>query len=94
MDKIFSARIDDSVLRELDVATARLGMTKKAFLEHAIRLAAGSLEQSPNDEIWETAFGAWEREESAAATVAHAKSQFRRASSRLHRGSRRANVSR
>jgi hypothetical protein len=88
MDKVFSARIDEAVLRELDVATGRLGMTKKAFLEKAIRLAAANLGQAANDEIWESAFGAWQREESAEETVARAKNAFRKAASRHHEGNR------
>jgi hypothetical protein len=93
MDKVFSARINEAVLRELGVATERLGITKKAFLEKAIRLAAANLGRAANDEIWESAFGAWQREESTRETVARAKGAFRKAATRHHEGAR-ANLSR
>jgi hypothetical protein len=91
MDKIFSARIDEEILRELEIATERLGITKKSFLEQAIRLAAKNLNELPDNKVWEMAFGCWQREGSAAEDVANVKRAFRAAASRHHRGSR-ANV--
>jgi hypothetical protein len=86
MDKVFSARIDEDVLRELDVVTVRLGMTKKSFLEKAIRLAAKSLKQSSEGDVLEAAFGCWKREGSAADAVQEAKKPFRQAAVRHKRG--------
>ncbi len=42
MEKIFSARLDEAVLDELDRVTRRLAITKKQFLEEAIRMRASS----------------------------------------------------
>ena len=40
MDRVLSARLDEKVIEELDFATRKLHMTKKQFLEEAIRMRA------------------------------------------------------
>ncbi len=61
MSKVLSTRLDEDVIAELDRATRRLGITKKRFLEEAIRMRA---EADPKAELLEalaSSFGAWDR---------------------------------
>ena len=43
MEKIFSARLDEAALDEMERVTRRLKMTKRRFLEEAIHLRAQQL---------------------------------------------------
>ena len=79
MDKIFSARLDESVLAEMDHVVHHHHMTKKKFLEEAIHAKAQELEKETEKNIWEETRGAWKRKESPAETVRKAKESFRRA---------------
>ncbi len=63
MDKIFSTRMDEAVVRNLDSLAKALGRSKKRIVEDAISLYSKTLEHRP-DPI-EHAFGAWQRSESA-----------------------------
>ena len=86
MEKIFSARLDEAILDELDRVTRRLGMTKRQFLEEAIRLRAKQLSGETGVDIWAETLGAWKRTESPQATIRTARRAFRRSFGRHHRG--------
>ncbi len=58
MEKILSARLDDSVILELERVTQKLRITKKKFLEGAIHSHARSLLQDVEDDC-SIGFGAW-----------------------------------
>lgn len=73
MDKVFSARLDEAVLSELDQVVRRLGMTKREFLEQAIRDRVRKLTAEHESDVWSATSGAWTRRESAAATVRRAR---------------------
>lgn len=73
MDKVFSTRLDESVMSELDQVVRRLGMTKKAFLEQAIRERARQLTAAHEADVWAATAGAWKRRESPVATVRKAR---------------------
>ena len=75
MDRILSARIDASTFDELDRTSRRLGMTKKRFLEEAIRLRAANASSEAED-VWEATCGAWQRREAPAATVRRIRAVF------------------
>ena len=53
MDKIFSARLDESVLLEMDRVVTQQRMTKKKFLEQAIRQMAENLSVPEEKDVWE-----------------------------------------
>lgn len=75
MSKVLSTRLDEDVIAELDRATRRLGITKKRFLEEAIRMRA---EQSTVEEklrIIREASGAWVREERPEETIRQIREQ-------------------
>ena len=58
MDKVLSARVDETVLDELNRATKQRGITKKQFLEEAIRGHAGQGESPLAPDIWTETCGA------------------------------------
>lgn len=78
MDKVFSARLDPEAIAEMSRAAKRLGMTKKEFLESAIRLRVRELEGEAGTDVWEETLGAWERDESPEATSRRARAAFER----------------
>lgn len=78
MQKIFSARIDEALLNEMDRVTRRAGMTKRQFLEEAIRARARDLSAAPGADVWEETRGAWKRREGGATTLRKARAAFQR----------------
>jgi hypothetical protein len=86
MEKIFSARLDEAILDELDRVTRRLGVTKKQFLEEAIRLRAQQVSSDTEKDVWAETSGAWKRAEEPQATIRKARRAFRRSFDRHHRG--------
>jgi hypothetical protein len=85
MDKIFSARLDESVLTELEQVTHQHHMTKKKFLEEAIHRLAESMTQPEETDIWAQTSGAWKRKESPAALVKQIRSKVNQSFERRHR---------
>lgn len=63
MDRVISARLDEKIIEELDFATKRLRMTKKQFLEEAIRLRAKETRLEETLRIIDESFGAWKRDD-------------------------------
>jgi hypothetical protein len=86
MEKIFSARLDEAILDELDRVTRRLGVTKKQFLEEAIRLRAQQLSGETGVDIWAETSGAWKRAEEPQTTIRTARRAFQRSFGRHQRG--------
>ena len=85
MEKIFSARLDEAVLDELNRVTRRLRMTKKQFLEEAIRLRAHQLGGEADADVWTETSGAWQRAEAPETTIRKARRAFQRSFGRHHR---------
>jgi hypothetical protein len=84
MQKIFSARLDEAVLDEMDRVTRKLGMSKRQFLEEAIQLRARGLGEDERVDVWAETLGAWRRAEPAQTTIRRARQAFRRAFGRRH----------
>lgn len=85
MDKVFSTRLDEATLDELNRVTRRLGVTKRRFLAEAIRLRAQQAGEAGDADVWAEALGAWRRRENASATVGRIRRQFRQSFERHHR---------
>jgi hypothetical protein len=77
MDKVFSTRLDEAVLDELNRVTRRLGVTKRRFLEEAIRLRAQQSAGTGDTDVWSETLGAWRRRERASTTIQRARRRFR-----------------
>ena len=77
MDKILSARVDEAVLRRLDLLARQLGTSKKSILERAILQFADQIEAEARIDIFEATAGAWQRAEKPAETIENARRTFR-----------------
>lgn len=84
MDKVFSARLDEGAIQEMTRVAKRLGMTKKEFLESAIRLRAQHLDAQSGTDLWEETSGAWVREEAITGTRVRAREAFEASFRRHH----------
>jgi len=78
MTRVISARIDEGVADELDRAARQLGMTKRQFLEEAIRLRAREASVQRAHEILDETAGAWKRDEPADKIIADIRESFER----------------
>ena len=67
--KVISARIDEDAADLMDRVTAFLGITKRQFLEEAIRMRARHDEAERTRKIWRETWGAWDRDEPPEETV-------------------------
>jgi hypothetical protein len=85
MDKVISARLDESAIVEMERVTRQLGMTKKRFLEEAIHGHVQRLAASSAKDVWSETSGSWKRREAVAATVKKAREAFSAAYKR-HQG--------
>jgi len=66
MDKIMSTRIDKAVIRHIGLLAKRLGTSKKAVLENAIRYYAEKIEAEQGFDVLTHTLGSWQRDETAA----------------------------
>ncbi len=82
MDKILSARVDDSVIRRIGALAHQLGMTKKAIIENSVRCYAEQIEQEQKMDVLDMTCGAWRRNEPADDTITATKQEFRRSMKR------------
>jgi hypothetical protein len=84
MPKVLSARVDESAIDELERTAHQLGISKKQFLEEAIRLRARQAEREGVKDVWSVTLGAWKRRESAKTTVRAARKAFNDSFRRHH----------
>ena len=72
-----SLKMDESVIRLIDMLAQKLGISKKAVLENAVRYYAEMIESERDFDVFTHTFGSWRREESAAGTVDAVKNAMR-----------------
>ena len=86
MDKIFSTRMDEAVIRHIDMLAKKLGTSKKAVLENAVRNYVEKVETEQDFDVLTHTFGSWQRDKSAAAeTVRTIKDTMRKSQERYKR---------
>ena len=85
MQKILSVRVDESSIQELERSARQLGLSKKQFIDEAIRLRAREAERQGAKDVWSETRGAWKRREPPASTVGAARQAFDKAFERQHR---------
>ncbi len=88
MERIFSARLNEAALDEMERVTRKLKMTKRRFLEEAIHLRARQLEGSESRDVWSETLGAWNRAERPEDSVREAREAFQHGFERHQRGKR------
>lgn len=84
MDKILSARIDESVINQIGLLARELNTTKKTVIETAIKLYSEQSDLGKKIDVFENTFGAWHRSETPEETVNNASSTFRKSMERHH----------
>jgi hypothetical protein len=82
MDKIMSARIDEVVIRHIDLLAKKLGTSKKAVIENAVRHYVEKIEAEQGFDVLTHTFGSWQRDETAAETVQSIKETMRKSQER------------
>ena len=82
MDKIMSTRMDEAVIRHIGMLAKKLGTSKKAVLEKAVRCYAEKIEAEQDFDVLTHTFGSWQRDKSAAETVQTIKEAMRKSQAR------------
>jgi predicted transcriptional regulator len=77
MDKILSARVDESVIHRITSLARRLNTSKKKIIENAIQMYAKEIDQRENQDVFELTNGAWQRKESGRQIVDKTRKTFR-----------------
>ncbi len=77
MDKIMSARIDESAAARIGALARHLHTSKKDIIERAIEMYAAHVGSAEDTGVFERTCGAWRRKESAAQLVEEARKAFR-----------------
>ena len=85
MDKIMSTRMDEAVIRHIGMLAKKLGTSKKAVLEKAVRCYAEKIEAEQDFDVLTHTFGSWQRDKSAAETVQNIKDAMRKSQARYKR---------
>jgi len=84
MDKVLSARVDESVVTKIGVLARELHTTKKSIIEGAIRLFAEKMEEEQGLDVFDLTCGAWSRNEAPQETVCRARRAFSDSMTRRH----------
>jgi hypothetical protein len=85
MDKILSARVDESVIRHIGMLAERLHLPKKAIIENAIESYSRQVEANAAADVLDQTLGTWCRNESPDETVLAARRAFQESMERRHR---------
>lgn len=85
MDKIMSTRMDEAVIQRIGMLAKKLGTSKKAIIEEAVRNYAEKIEVEQGVDVFSQTCGSWQREESASDTVRSIKSTMRKSQERHKR---------
>ena len=84
MDKIFSTRVDEALVRQISAMAHELRTTKKAIVEAAIQAYAKTIAEEKHTDVLEQTLGAWRRKEAPEQTVERSRAAFRKAMQRRH----------
>jgi hypothetical protein len=65
MDKIFSARVSESIIQRISSLARRLHTSKKSIIENAVTIYADQIDREHQFDVFGQTCGAWRRKESA-----------------------------
>ena len=85
MDKIMSTRMDEAMIQQIGMLAKRLGTSKKAILESAVRHYADKVEADFETDVLAHTCGCWRRNESASETIRAIKETMRTSQERYKR---------
>ena len=78
MHKIFSTRLDEDLVRQIDRFVRERSITKKSLIEKALRAYLEEMGEKLGHDIVDRSFGAWKRDETAQETWSRAREAFNR----------------
>jgi len=73
MDKVFSTRLDEDLIRQVNRFAKERSISKKGLIEKALRTYFNHVSSNIEFDILEQSFGMWEREETPHDTWSHAR---------------------
>jgi hypothetical protein len=76
MGKVFSARVDESIIQRIGSLARRLRTSKKRIIEDAVQNYADKLDREEEFDVFEQTCGVWHRKESAEQIVKEARREF------------------
>ena len=85
MDRVLSARVDESIVERISGLARQLHVSKKSVLERAVKALAEKVEAEGQGNVLDQTFGAWRRRESVGQTVKRARAAFQQSMER-HKG--------
>lgn len=77
MDKVISARVDESAIDKIGSLAHRLHTSKRKIIERAIEMYAAKIDEEQGFDVFERTCGAWARKESAKQLAGAARKAFR-----------------
>ena len=77
MDKILSARVDESAANRIGSLARRLGTSKKRVLECAIEMYSAQVDKDQESDVFEQTCGVWSGKESTERLVNRSRKAFR-----------------
>ncbi|MBF0286847.1 MAG: hypothetical protein HQM14_03445 [SAR324 cluster bacterium] len=84
MDKILSARVDESIIQQVGILARELNTSKKAVIEAAISMYSEQTGLKRKIDILENTCGAWKRSETPQESISKARSAFNKSMERHH----------
>ncbi len=76
MDKVLSARIDESVIQQIGLLSRKLNTSKKNIIEASIKLYSEQTGLKSKIDVFENTCGAWKRSETAQESVLISRGAF------------------
>jgi hypothetical protein len=76
MDRILSARINDSIYIKINDLSQRMHTSKKAVIEKAVDLLGKSFQEENEIDVFKETSGSWKREETVEETVSRIRNDF------------------
>ncbi len=86
MDKIFSVRLDEDLIRHIDRFAKAKAISKKELIDTALRRYLSKVDVKTEHDLIDHTFGTWKREEHAQETWEHARQTFNKGFSRHEEG--------
>ena len=77
MDKIMSARLDESTVHRIGLLAQRLRTSKKKVIESAIQLYSREVEEEGELDVFTQTFGAWKRKKRGSKEIEDIRTAFR-----------------
>lgn len=78
MDKVLSARLDESTVSRIGLLAQRLRTSKKKVIEDAIQLYSKRVDAKGDFDVFDQTCGAWKRKKAGAREIEKIRAVFRK----------------